>query len=68
MRNGKKTRSWIAATLALTLGSGMLFGSCQARFKDAFVQGSKDYILNGLLPSLLPQDLMGDVLEDTSVE
>ena len=54
----------IAILLAVTLGGGTLLGTCQSRFKDAFVQGGKQYLYNDSFPSLLSDPLLGGYAYD----
>ena len=50
----------IAILLAVTLGGGTLLSACQSRFKDALVQGGKQYLYNDFFPSLIGDSLLGD--------
>lgn len=43
-----------AALLMLALGGGTVLSSCQTLLRDAVVIGTKTYVLQGLLPSLMP--------------
>jgi hypothetical protein len=46
------TRLVLAA--AATIAGGSLFGACQAHIKDAFVQGSTQFMLGLLDPTVNP--------------
>ncbi len=50
-------------SLAAVLAGGSLFGACEARLKDAVVNGSKDY-----LAALLDPTLVLELLFDGSAE
>ena len=53
MRQSIKKRSRQAAlALVAALSGGSVFGACEARLKDAFVDGTTSFIETGLLPSL----------------
>ena len=56
----------IAIVLAVTLGGGTVLSACQSRFKDALVQGGKNYLYEDLFPSLLSDSLLGDSAYDRS--
>ncbi|MBU0718995.1 MAG: hypothetical protein KJ749_12155 [Planctomycetes bacterium] len=56
MRSLKRKRFKVSGALAVALAGGTLFGGCEVRLKDAIVSGTKDYILTGLLPSLVSND------------
>ena len=47
-------------SLALTLSGGFLFSSCQGVVWDATVQGTKDYVLGLLDPSVVLADLLSE--------
>ena len=46
----KKRSRRVALALAAALSGGSVFGACEARFKDAFVDGTTSFIENGVLP------------------
>ena len=50
----------IVILLATTLGGGTLLGTCQSRFKDALIQGGKQYLYNDFLPSLIGDSPLGE--------
>lgn len=53
MRQAIKKRSRQAAlALVAALSGGSVFGACEARFKDAFVDGTTTFIEGGLLPTI----------------
>ena len=56
-------RSRLAMSLAAALAGGSVFGACEARLKDAVVNGSKDY-----LAALLDPTLVLELLLDGSAE
>ncbi len=47
----KKRSRRVALALAAALSGGSVFGACEARFKDAFVDGTTSLVQSGLLPS-----------------
>lgn len=51
-RSIKKHSRRVALALAAALSGGTVFGACEARLKDAFVDGSTSFIQSGLLPLL----------------
>ena len=53
MKPTHRFRSTVLATLAATLSGGSLFGGCETILRDAFVNGTKSYVLTGVLPSLV---------------
>ena len=57
MKSLKRKQFKVSGALAVALAGGTLFGGCEVRLKDAIVGGTKDYILTGLLPSLVSTDL-----------
>ena len=48
----KKRSRRVALALAAALSGGSVFGACEARFKDAFVDGTTTFIEGGLLPTI----------------
>lgn len=42
----------VALGLAAALSGGSVFGACEGRFKDAFVEGTTSFIRVGVVPSL----------------
>ncbi len=48
----KKRSRRVALALAAALSGGSVFGACEARFKDAFVDGTTTFIESGLLPTI----------------
>ena len=57
MTPSRKLQSTVATLLTIALGGGTLFGGCATRFKEAAVDGAKDYFLTDFLASLLDVDL-----------
>lgn len=53
-------RSRLAATLAAALAGGSLLGTCQARFRDAAISGSKCYFFGVRSPGSIPCDSLFD--------
>lgn len=51
----------VALAMAAALSGGSVFGACEGRIKDAFVEGSTSFILGGVVPSF------GQVANSTSV-
>ncbi len=47
-------------SLTVTLSGGFLFSSCQSVVWDATVQGTKDYVLGLLDPSVVLAGLLGE--------
>ena len=47
-------------SLAVTFSGGFLFSSCQSVVWDATVQGTKDYVLGLLDPSVVLAGLLGE--------
>jgi hypothetical protein len=43
------SRTKLARAFMAALAGGTLCGDCQTRFKDAFVQGTRDFVLQTLL-------------------
>lgn len=59
MRLTRATQSKIAKTLAAVLAGGTILGTCQTRFKESVVSGSRDYLLYTLLdPANIVQLIM----------
>lgn len=53
-------RQRVLRTLAAVLASGSLFQTCETRLRDAFVMGTKDFVL-----SLFdPQNVLDQIAED----
>ena len=46
----KKRSRRVGLALAAALSGGSVFGACEARFKDAFVDGTTSFIETGVLP------------------
>jgi hypothetical protein len=63
MRLTRATQVRIAKTLAAALAGGTLMGTCQTRFKESVVQGTRDYLLYTLLD---PTTLVGLLIDDTT--
>ena len=57
---------WLIA-VAVTLGGGTLFGTCQMRLRDAFVDGSKQ-VLSSFLDASLLTEFFENQSEDPSEE
>ena len=58
----RRSQPLIWATAALS--GATLFGGCETILKDALVSGTKDFVINGVLPSLVPVGLMtGDTTQ-----
>lgn len=53
MKSLPKIRSRLATALLLAGSGGTLFSSCETRFRDAFVAGTKDFFLSFLDPQNL---------------
>ena len=53
MKPTRHSRLTELVTLAATLSGGSLFGGCETILWDAFVNGTKSYVLTGVLPSLV---------------
>lgn len=49
-RSIKNRSRRVALALVAALSGGSVFGACEARFKDAFVDGTTSFIETGLLP------------------
>lgn len=41
----------VALALTAALSGGSVFGACEGRFKDAFVEGTTSFIRVGVVPS-----------------
>ncbi len=53
-------------TIVAALAGGSLLGACDARVRDAFVQGSKDYLFNTLLnPFTITESLFPTSTDET---
>ena len=48
----KKRSRRVALALVAALSGGSVFGACEARFQDAFVDGTTTFIEGGLLPAI----------------
>ena len=57
MKHSRRWLSTVATMLAIALSGGTLFGGCATRFKEAAVDGAKDYILTDFLALLLDVDM-----------
>ena len=63
MTTYRKRVSKLATLLALGLGGGTMFSTCQTRIKDAFVDGTKDFIATLLSPENVQLLLTPDASE-----
>ena len=52
MKHSRRPRSVAVIMLATTLSGGTLLGGCPTRFKEAAVDGTKDYFLTDFLTVL----------------
>ncbi len=59
-----RTHSRLGAALYIVLAGGSLFGACEARFRDAVVFGSQDYLLSLLDPAVI----VGNILDTPTGE
>lgn len=57
MKHSRRLLSTVATMLTIALGGGTLFGGCATRFKEAAVDGAKDYLLTDFLGLLLDVDM-----------
>ena len=64
MKPTRYSRTTVLAAFSAALCGGTLFGGCETILKDALVSGTKDFVINGVLPSLVPVGLMtGDTTQ-----
>lgn len=55
----RRPGSRLISGLVLLLAGGSVFGTCQARFRDAVVSGSKDYFFTFFDPATVVDGILG---------
>lgn len=59
-RMARTRRQRVLRTLAAVLASGSLFQTCETRLRDAFVMGTKDFVLS----LFNPQNVLDQIAQD----